>query len=273
MHQQKEFTFAIDLTRGHLTESISMLNSLEQLNQFSISRIRQATDVDLPTTGHLLSHNIEEIRAFLVNQNLDNTLVLDDTSFSGSTSLLVEKLIKKAFPKRNINFTHGFLILNRGTLGKHCGAKERLNKAGSKTVAGMEMATPRDDGWHFFDMLNQSDIENHLLVVEEIIKLMAEAEFKQLAGAFLAKENNLALMFPQLIAKEELLALEKTGHFITNTIINGDFHVRNPQLLPNIIGQNHLIHPEFWQTPATEAFALLIKINHLLTKGSNNEKN
>jgi hypothetical protein len=273
LNQKQAFSLVIDLTRGELTKRMPILNSIEQVNQFSISRIRQATDVDLPTTGHLLSHNLEEIRTLLFKQNLDNLLVLDDTSFSGSTSLLVEELLRKALPEKNIHFTHGFLILNTGNLGKSPGAKERLNKAGSTTVASMEMTTPKDDGWHIFDMINQANIEDHFLVVREIIKLMAKPEFKQLATSFLAIEDNLNLMFPQLFAKDELLDLQKTGHFIANITINGDFHVRNPQLLPNIIGQNHLISPEFWPTPATEAFALLIHINQLLKKGLNNEKN
>jgi hypothetical protein len=273
LDQKKPFTFVIDLTRGQLSKRISMLDSLDQLNELSISRVRQATDIDLPTTGHLLSHNVEEIRNLLIGQSLDHVLVLDDTSFSGSTSLLVEDLLGKAFPEKNINFTHGFLILNSGTLGKNPGAKERLSKANSRTVSGMEMKTPRDDGWHFFDMVNQANIENHLLVVKELISLMAQSEFKQLASTFLAKENNLKFMFPQLVAKEDLLDLQKSGHFVAKAEIIGDFHVKNPQLLANIIGQNHLMSPEFWQTPATEAFALLIKINHLLKKGFNNEKN
>lgn len=231
-----------------------------------MSRIRQATKIDLPTSGHIVSHNADEVRAALKNQNLSRILVLDDTSFSGSTNLIIEDLVKKAFPDRRIDFTHGFLILNTGNLGPNPGAKQRLFANGDRALGGLEMQTPRDDGWHFFDLVKQQDLENHLLAVSEILTLLGQPNFEHLASAFLSDENILKLVFPNIFTTEELEQRRSEGHFIGNSKLNGDFHVRNPQLMPNIIGQGHLLPPEDWQGSQKEAFALLIQLEKLLKR-------
>ncbi len=230
-----------------------------------MGRIREVSSIDLPTSGHMLSHNLEEIRALLANQDLSNILVLDDTSFSGSTSLIFEKLLRAAFSEKKMDFTHGFLILNQGKLGSNPGAKERL---GAKAFGGREMVTPKDDGWHFFDLVKQGDIANHLLVLSEILKLIGRPNFPQLANAILADEKTLRLMFPQVITAREILELQSTGHFIGQLKTEGGFQVRNPQLLPNIIGQKHLLPPSEWRGDRDEVFELLLALNQLLAKGS-----
>lgn len=267
LHGQQSFTFVADLTRGKITKELSFLKETPQWNNFSVSRIRQATNIDLPTNGHLISHNSEEIQNVLSKQNLKNVLVLDDTSFSGSTSLLFERLINQAFPNREMNFTHGFLILNTGKLGKNPGAKERLTKNNSQAVGGMKMHTPKDDGWHFFDMVNQENIENHFEIVREILSLLGKPKFSKLAGEILSNEKSLRLMFPKAISTDEIRDFQISGHFIGDQKLNGEFHVKNPQLLPNIIGQKHLMHPADWRGKQEESFALLIKLSNLLKKG------
>jgi len=257
----------IDLTRGKLVSRLKSLNDTPQWSDFSMGRIREATSVDLPTSGHLISHNVSEIREILANSNLSNVLVLDDTSFSGSTSLIVEKMLRQAFPEKVMKFTHGFLILNEGNLGNQAGARSRLESSGSKALGGLKMRTPRDDGWHFFDLVKQNNIEDHFLVVQEILKLLNNQDFSQLTAALLSNENNLRLMFPQVISGQELRELEEEGYFLTKGKINGGFHVRNPQLMPNIIGQGHLDHPRDWRSDQSTVFGLLVGINKLLKKG------
>lgn len=269
LNRKQPFTLVIDLTRGKLSSALRAIKSIPTWNNFSIGRIREATDINLPTSGHLISHNQDEIREALANQNLSNVLVLDDTSFSGSTSLIMEDLIQKAFPDQKMAFTHGFLILNHGELGPNPGAKTRLKQTGSQAIGGMKMSTPKDDGWHFFDLLNQHDLENHLIVVKEILGLIDEPDFTKLASNILANEDNLRLMFPKFMTKQAIENLRESGHFISNKKLNGGFHVRNPQLMPNIIGQGHLAKMDQWLGDPEEAFALLLQINELLKKGKN----
>lgn len=247
----------------------SVLKSVAKIptwNDFSIGRIREATDISLPTSGHLISHNTEEIRETLEGQNLSNILALDDTSFSGNTSLIVEGLIKQAFPERRINFTHGFLILNQGELGPNPGAKKRLEKSGSQSIGGMKMNTPVDDGWHFFDMVDQGDLRVHFEVVKEILRTIGEPDFNQLASAILTDKDNLRAMFPKLISSQAVESLKESGHFLGSKKLGKGFHVRNPQLMPNIIGQGHLAKMDQWLGEPEEAFALLAQINKLLKK-------
>lgn len=257
-------TLVIDLTRGKLSSFLPSLSQIPQWNSFSIGRIREATKLDLPTSGHIISHNIEEMREELINIDTSHILVLDDTSFSGTTSLLVEGLLKQSFPDRSIQFTHGFLITNTGKLGIKNGAFDQLQNNGSQVISGMRMETPRDDGWHFFDIVNQDHIENHFAVVQEILRLFQLPNYEQMATIFLSNEEVLNMMFPQLMRADDLRNQQKSGHFLARKEINQGFHVRNPQLLPNIIGQNHLLKPDEWKASSDEVFALLIHISQLL---------
>ncbi len=247
---------------------LPQLSNIPQWKHFSLSRIRQALGTDLPTSGHLLSHSCEEIQASLENIDTSHVLVLDDTSFSGSTSLLVEKVIKKALPQRNISFTHGFLIANSGKLGSADGALKRIRKSGSHIVAGMEMHTPRDDGWHFFDMVNQQQIEDHLEIVKEVLRLIGLSKSEQMLNAFLQDNKIQSKLFPQFLTADDLLDQQKQGRFIAQNEIGEGWFVRNPQLLPSIIQQNHLLRPEKWNVRIDEVFSLLIQINRLLQKGN-----
>lgn len=254
------------MTRGKLSVALKSVENIPTWNSFSIGRIREATDISLPTSGHLISHNTAEIRETLEEQNLNNILVLDDTSFSGNTSLIVENLIRQAFPERKINFTHGFLILNQGELGPNPGAKKRLEKSGSQSIGGMKMNTPIDDGWHFFDMVDQGDLSAHFSVVKEILNIIGESDFNQLASAILSNSDNLRAMFPKLISSQTVESLKESGHFLGTKELSKGFHVRNPQLMPNIIGQGHLAKMNEWLGEPEEAFALLAQINKLLKK-------
>ena len=232
-----------------------------------MSRIRQATRVELPTSGHLLSHNPAEIRAALESADLSQVLVLDDTSFSGNTSLIFENLLKEAFPERQIAFTHAFLILNSGNLGPHPGAKKSLESVGSRALGGREMSTPKDDGWHFFDLVKQADLTNHLLVVKELINLCCQPNFSALAAALLSDESTLRLVSPQIFSTQDLEQKRQTGHFVGDQRLNGDFHVRNPQLLPNIVGQGHLRPISQWQGQPEDSLSLLVELGELLQEG------
>lgn len=249
----------VDITKGNLSTRIHLSEDLPTINNFSIGRIRQADKSGLPTTGHLLSHNAEELREALGDTNTDHVLVLDDTSFSGTTSIIFEQLLRRALSERTVQCTHGFLILNEGKLGESPGAKQRLNKLGSWAIGGTSMHTPKDDGWHFFDMVEQTDFDSH---ISATMKLLHTPDQEQTA-------EDLQRLFPSTLTHNELVRAQKTGHFVTSTQINGELHVRNPQLMPDIIKQGHLLHPRDWR--AGEAATIEhIKTMHELLAGESN---
>lgn len=257
----------MDLTRGKLAPLLGALGDIPQWNSFSIGRVREAARPGLPTTGHSVSHSVEEIREHLETFDTSHILMLDDTSFSGTTSLLVEDLFQRALPEKKIQFTHGFLIVNTGMLGESEGAFDRLQQNGSEVVSGFEMRTPRDDGWHFFDIVDQASIEEHLLVVKELLRLLTLPQSERLTASFLQNQEVLTTLFPQLVPADELRDQQRSGRFLAKKEIPDGLHVRNPQLLPNIIEQNHLLSPAEWRARSDEVFALLLHINSLLQKG------
>jgi hypothetical protein len=268
VRSQKPFTAAIDLTKGKIASRLYLEEyGIPCWTDFSIGRIREAAKVELPTSGHVVSHNAEELREALKGHDLSHTLVLDDTSFSGSTSLIVEHLLRQAFPDRSIDFTHGFLILNKGQLGLSVGAKQRLLASGSGAIEGMSMETPRDDGWHIFDMVKQHNLQEHLRAVRELLAIVSKDGLKDLATSFLADEGNLKTLFPELLTTEELELRRKLGRFVTSKHLNGDFHVRNPQLLPSIIGQKHLLPPHEWRLSQDETYEILEELGNMAIEG------
>lgn len=271
--QERPFTFVIDLSRGALSQRLTSIANVPTWKTLSIGRIREANQIALPTSGHLLSHSVDEMRAVLEKADVSEVLVLDDTSFSGVTSLLLEDLMRKAFPERKMKFTHGFLILNKGLLGPQPGAKHQIEKSGSSVLAGMEMVTPIDDGWHFFDMVQPQAAADHFLALKEFLELMNQSGFENLAALALSDESMLQALFPQLIATDVIRDLQQSGHFIARGPLRGDFHVRNPQLLPNIIGQDHVLEPKHWRGAMTFVLSQLMLLNFMLKEGKNETEN
>lgn len=249
----------VDLTRGKLSARLKLPEALPVVTDFSIGRIRQAGEPGLPTTGHLLSHNTEELHEVLGDTETSHVLVLDDTAFSGTTSLIFEQLLRQALPKRTIRFTHGFLILNEGVLGEKPGAKQRLNQLGSWAIGGTSMRTPQDDGWHFFDMVEQKNFDAH---IDATMKLLHAPEQRPTT-------EDIQQLFPDILTHDELVGAQNAGHFVTNTQINGELHVRNPQLIPSIVQQGHLMPPQAWRD-GEDATIKQLKIMHEILKGAQN---
>lgn len=254
LHSRQPFSVTIDLTRGRMSNSLAIMNDVPVISNLSISRIRQADKADLPTTGHLLSHNAEEIREIFKEIETDHTLILDDTSFSGTTSAILEQVLRQAMPDREIQFTHGFLILNEGELGGQEGSKKRLEHLGSLALGGTNMRTPVDDGWHFFDMIEQKNFEAH---IEATLDALHSPKHRP-------TPDELKILFPEMITYSELSSAHKIGRFVTQKEINGDLHVRNPQLLPSIIKQGHLMPPEKWRSDENTTIGHLKAMHQLL---------
>lgn len=183
--------------------------------------------------------------------------------------MLVERQVRQAFPERDMAFTHGLLILNAGQLGPNLGAKQRIEAAGSEAIGGMEMHTPADDGWHFFDMVKQQNFPNHFVAVRGIIRALSLANGAQAAEAMMNDDAIHRSLFPNQLSGDELRTMQEIGHFIAARELNGDVHVRNPQLLPNIIEQGHLLPPDEWRESEAETLGHLERLNSLLERKDN----
>ncbi|MEA3355046.1 MAG: hypothetical protein U9Q63_00995, partial [Patescibacteria group bacterium] len=104
----KTFSCVIDLS-GWMGEVLSpVINSPVITTEFSVSRIREASDPSLPTSGYISSLSRDKRVRLKFNLNRSKTLILDDTSFSGNTSLLTIKELGLN-PETT---TNGFLISN-----------------------------------------------------------------------------------------------------------------------------------------------------------------
>lgn len=256
-HQDRQFSLQIDLTGGHIANHVQL--PVPAWNELHISRLREVSRAELPTSGHLISHNPAEIRQALNGADLSNVLLLDDTSFSGNTSIIAEDLLRSAFPElaETINFIHGFLILNTGRLGGSPGAKERLESQGTQTLAGMTMQTPLDDGWHLFDLVKHRNLLAHLDTLQKLLE----------GKAVLSDESTRRLLFPELLTSGELERRRQVGRFVGRSILQDGMHTRNPQLLPGIIAQGHLLPPNQWRHSPEATFKHLARLGEIITLG------
>lgn len=257
INKVRPFSGIIDLTHGKMIKHLhnaGFPTDIKTTRSLSLSRLRQADKPGLPTTGHLITHNREELVWATEKLDTSHVLVLDDTAFSGTTSLLLEKQVRSARPERTINFTHGFLILNEGTLGERPGAKQRIASVGSTAVGGMMMQTPIHDGWHFFDMIDQANFEEHITLAIEV----ASDPSRKLSA------SEKSVLFPNTLPADVLKDIEKRGWFITDKPIEGGLSVCNPQLLPSIVEAGHILHPNEWKISKKEAIQNLISLHTLL---------
>jgi len=233
------------MTGGSIASRLPALEDVPQWNELHFSRMRRTDDCSLTTTGHLISQSTTEIRAALNNFDTSDILLLDDTSFSGNTNLLAKKVIKKAFPDRKITINHGFLIVNEGNLApKVPGAIGRLGLA----LAGHRMRTPHDDGWHIFDIVQQPDLERHM---ENLQRALHHSEHEK-------------ALFTGSISTDALIKLQVEERFVTTRKeINGEWHIKNPQPLPQIIAAGHVEPIENWPNE-NEVFDTLLRMGKII---------
>lgn len=232
------------MTGGNIVGGLPALNGVAEWNELHLSRIRRTDDGSLSTTGHTVSRSMPQIRESLQNHDISRLLVLDDTSFSGTTNVLAEQMVRGALPEREITVTHGFMVANEGMLEPGVpGAMGRLGLV----FAGHRMCTPRDDGWHVFDIVKQPDLKEHLQNVERAL-LDPECEKELFAGG---------------VHRHELQAMQKQGKFMATNEIQGEWHSRNPQLLPRIIEVGHVRPIKEWSNK-NEVFDTLLRMGELL---------
>lgn len=239
-----DIDLVVDMTGGSIAGRLSALNGVPQWNDLHLSRIRRTDDGSLRTTGHMVSRSVAGVREVLTERDASHFLLLDDTSFSGTTNVLAEQIIRKALPERDISITHGFLIANEGDLGPNVpGAIGRLGCV----LAGHKMRTPHDDGWHVFDIVQQPNLEEHLRDVERALHDAADEQ----------------KLFASSISSDELRVLHKRDEFIPAGQIDGKWHIKNPQLLPRIIAAGHVLPIKSWSNK-NEVFDTLLRMGELL---------
>lgn len=238
-------SLVIDMTGGDIASQLPALDDTPQWNGLHLSRIRRTDDCSLDTTGHTRSVSALEIAEALNDQDTSRIILLDDTSFSGNTNILAERALKEALQGREIALQHAFLIANEGDLAP--GVPGAFSRLGS-VLAGHRMSTPRDDGWHVFDIVQQPDLDRHIALLQ----------------AALHTSGNERGLFPGGFSTGELNHLQTQGKFVAaNGHIDGEWHTKNPQLLPRIIAAGHVEPIDKWANE-NEVFDTLLRMGELL---------
>lgn len=230
----REFSCIIDLS-GWMSDTLSSVIKTNQIiKEFRLSRIREASSPSLPTSGHIVSLTESECNRLSIQADLSRPLILDDTSFSGNTSLITMKLL-------GINpetATHGFLTLNEGNFDKEeekiPGAKDRLESLGSSTFSGMTFKTPIDDGWHITDTWNHPKLKESLVVSRLIQEIMQTHGIDSLEAQSIWKSEVFKnSQFLNRIEPQMAQNLINEGRLISNDpqrLLNGEVHTTNPLL-------------------------------------------
>ncbi len=257
----QRFTSIIDLTSNSwLSDSLKeIFPSTPVLRDFHLSRVRQVTDPRLPTSGHIVSIPIPQIRELHKKFDLSHSLVGDDVSFSGSSSETTMRLLGLT-PE---NTSHAFLITNTGELGEIPGAKTRLESLGSKIFTGHTLNTSNgDDGWHIKDFIVHPAIERCLgivLPIHEFIQRKEEGRF--LLNELFKTKSVRNTLFPFALSSEKMKALKDDGRFLPSVneeVWKEGVHTTNPNLLAS---------PYFLEHTSAESFRNNIElVSELITE-------
>jgi|GEM_PF-1846021 len=243
----RKFTTIIDLTGGWLSESLrGIFPSTPLITDFHLSRVRDVSDPELHTTGHIMSLNRTQIQNHTRQLDLSHALILDDVSFSGLSSDVTMRL----FALSPEHITHGFLIVNDGDLGTMSGARKRLESTGSKVIAGFTMNTSEgDDGWHIKDFIAHPQLERMLgasILVQELFE--QDGKNSQVAQRLFENEAMRQIFFPHAVNTHELHRLENEGLFMSNNNHipkEHSIHTTNPTLLISPYVLEHISSKQF----------------------------
>lgn len=239
----------IDLSGGWIAQGLKpLLKETPLITDLKISRLRNMKSEHLSTTGHIVSMTKDDALQLKQRYDFSKPLFLDDVSFSGFTSIAAMQLLN-LHPEMS---THGFLILNEGKLGPNPGALHALENIGAKSVGGIHMRTPEDDGWHIEDLWNQLHIQLNVELSLLLQRLCVESGMKsELVENVISREHLRTVLFPNTIDEEELLKMQKEGRFIPhkNGNIEHGIHARNPQLLSSPFFAEHINIQHLWKDP------------------------
>lgn len=236
------FSCVIDLT-GWLSPVLKELfPRTEIFTDFSMSRVRVVSSPKLETTGYVLSMSEDEINRAKNHLDITRPLIVDDTSFTGRTSIKTMDL----WHINPENTTHAFLITNTGNLGspEKPGAIQALGKLGSKVVFGHELKTPNEDGWHLKDLHAHPFLNSAFELAMAVQTKVRDGgmESSDLASLF-ANEQFRDILFPKSFSSKEISCLVNDGHFSLadeKLLANGAVHARNPFLWASPYFQEHI---------------------------------
>jgi len=248
--QGERFSTIIDLTdNGWLSFSLNNLFPLTPvIRDLHISRVREVSNPELPTSGHIINLSPKQIDTLKRRFDFRKPLILDDVSFSGSSSELTMKLFGLN-PERT---TNAFLITNIGELGPNPGAKTKLESLGSNVFTGKCLNTSEnEDGWHIKDFVQHPSLERSLGLVVTIHEIIEkDGKDSELLKRLFKTDSLKEILFPFALDFSIFQRLQKEGLFIISegkgleTLREG-MHTTNPTLLTS---------PYFLRHVSSEAF-------------------
>lgn len=243
--QREKFSVIIDLTGGWLGESLKgVFPSTPIVKDFHISRVREVSNPELPTTGHVLNISRQETKALSRTLDMSAPLIIDDVSFSGFSS----HVAMQHFGLQPEQTSHAFLVLNVGDLGPQPGAKHMLEATGSKVFGGQTINTSEnEDGWHLKDLIDHGSLERTLGLVLPIQEFLEKRNGNAVRDLF-ETESLRKILFPNAVKREHLNALEASGLFIrhSNRVLDEQsIHTTNPLLLASPYFLKHVSSQKF----------------------------
>lgn len=242
--QDQKFTTIIDLT-GWLSPSLKgIFPSTPIIDTFSLSRVRVVSSPNLETSGYTITMNRDEIANCKKSFDTERTLVVDDTTFTGWTSLKTMEL----WGLEPNTTTHAFLIANTGLLDEQngvLGAVKNLESNGSSVVFGHELSTPNDDGWHLKDLHQHPNISQAFDMGVTILKLIEnEGHESQIVKSTLQSEAVINTIFPSRYSTQQLAKMANEGRFIPSGKIDlkdeNLVHTKNPLLWASRYFRQHI---------------------------------
>jgi hypothetical protein len=248
--QNEHFSTIIDLTdNGWLSASLhDLFPATPVIKALHISRVREVSNPELPTSGHIVNLNPKQIDDIKKESDLSRPLIIDDVSFSGSSSELTMNLFGLN-PKETSN---AFLITNIGELGLNQGAKTKLEGLGSKVFTGQILNTSEnEDGWHIKDFVQHPTLERSLgliVTIHEIIQ--KDGKDSELLKRLFLTEALRGILFPFALSFEKIESLQKEGRFrlpggkLMESLAEG-MHTTNPTLLTSPYFLGHISSESF----------------------------
>jgi hypothetical protein len=258
------FSTVFDLT-GWLSPALGELfPGTEIFSGFSMSRVRVVSSPRLETSGYVLSMSDSEIAEARKGLDLSHPLFVDDTSFSGKTSLKAMEL----WGVDPETATHAFLIANTGDFGavERPGAVRALEQAGSRVVFGHSLHTIEEDGWHLKDLHSHPLLDRAFPLAVEIQQRVHDggAQSDEVAALF-ADEKVRNILFPESFTSAQVRALVEGKRFVLadeGLLGEGMIHARNPFLWSSPYFQEHIDFPRIRENGMT-VFAILQELHQL----------
>lgn len=240
----QKFTTIMDLT-GWLSPSLkSLFPSTPIIDGFSLSRVRVVSSPNLETSGYTVTMNQDEISMQKGNLDMERTLIVDDTTFTGWTSHKTMELWSLDSRKT----THAFLIANTGMLdikNNIGGAVVNLESSGSKVIFGHGLSTPEADGWHLKDLHQHRNLGQAFDMGLTILKLIEdEGPESSVVKSVLQGEAVLNTIFPDRFSRDQIKCMISDGKFIPSEKVDLNdeslVHTKNPLLWASRYFRQHI---------------------------------